>query len=61
MTRLERRAAMPICTSFIDAMREEFPNLTVLYANENGVTWGDLQPEGVTAVVGKPQEKAMSK
>jgi len=30
------RAAMPIVTEFVDAMREEFGEIVVTYASENG-------------------------
>ena len=32
----ENRAAMPIVTEFVDAMREEFGEITVTFASEGG-------------------------
>jgi len=56
MTREERRRRMPTCTRFIDDMRESFPALEVLYAAENGLTWGEEQGQGVplTAMGAEP-------
>lgn len=56
MTREERRKAMPECTSFIDAMREHFPDLTVIHAKENGHEWGEVPAQGVplSEMVGPP-------
>ena len=47
---------MPTCTRFIDDMRESFPALEVLYAAENGLTWGEEQGQGVplTAMGAEP-------
>lgn len=46
-SRAERRTLMPECAAFTDALREHFPDLRVLYASENGIEWGEKQPEGV--------------
>jgi hypothetical protein len=45
MTKEERREAMPICTKFVDDMREQFGELSFIQAEENGlsVTWGVKQ------------------
>jgi hypothetical protein len=58
--REQRRVAMPIVASFVDAMREHFPDLHVLYATENGHVWGTPQPKGLTLkeIDWHPQEKA---
>jgi hypothetical protein len=40
---------MPACTRFVDAYRELFGEIRVLYATENGHEWGERQPEGVMA------------
>lgn len=45
MTREERREKMPICTKFVDDMREHFGELSFIQAEENGlsITWGVKQ------------------
>lgn len=40
MTREEAAKACPQATEFVRRMREEFPNLDVLYVAENGHTFG---------------------
>lgn len=42
LSKRERRQAMPICTAFIDEMRENFGELAGIEAEENGQTvkWG---------------------
>lgn len=47
MTKAERRAAMPTVTNFIDTMREDFPDLTILHAKENGHEWGEEPAQGI--------------
>lgn len=42
MTREELRAAMPLCTKFIDEIRKEFGEVVYIKAQENGheIEWG---------------------
>ena len=51
MTRDERKAAMPKCSKFIDAMRKEFGELVYIKASENGFTveWGSKLQNGKEA------------
>lgn len=35
------RAAMPLVAEFVDAMREEFGEVTVTFASEGGITRGE--------------------
>ena len=51
MTREERKAAMPECSKFIDAMRKEFGELVYIKASENGfsVEWGSKLQNGKEA------------
>ena len=41
--RAARRAAMPIVSAFVNEVRETFPDVTVIYAHENGITVGRRQ------------------
>jgi hypothetical protein len=45
LTKEQRREQMPICTKFVDDMREQFGELSFIQAEENGlsVTWGVRQ------------------
>lgn len=45
--RKQRRKEMPLCVKWVEAMREHFPELRILYAKENGYEWGEKQPRGV--------------
>lgn len=50
MTREEMRKAMPICTAFIDDLRQAFgrENIVGIHAEENGlqVEWGTPKMDG---------------
>lgn len=45
LSKEERREQMPICTKFVDDMREQFGELSFIQAEENGlsITWGVKQ------------------
>ena len=51
MTREERKAAMPKCSSFIEEMRKEFGELVYIKASENNfsVEWGSKLQNGKEA------------
>ena len=59
MSKSDTRAAMPICTAFIDDMREHFGAPAYIRARENGreVVWGEPSYDRATAYVVQPAER----
>ena len=54
----KNRKNMPLCTAFIDLMREEFPYLTVTYAKEGGLELGTKPEPGCSDfIIGEYLEK----
>lgn len=53
MTREQNRTRMPAVAAFVDAMRDAFgaDQVKVIYASENGLTFGKPAPTGVPASV----------
>ena len=49
-SRKRRRENMPVCAKWTDEMRQHFPDLQVLRAEENGHTWGEEQAQGVPLI-----------
>lgn len=47
----KNRKNMPLCTAFIDEMREYFPDLQVTYARENGIELGQSPERGCSDFV----------
>lgn len=51
LTREERRQRMPIVSAFVDAFAAEFGKVTLVHAEEGGLTWGAAQSAGLVVSV----------
>jgi hypothetical protein len=57
----DNRKAMPNVAAIVDEFREEFGEITVTYAEENGIIKGKIGERGIVPVTEMKDEKSNKK